>query len=75
MGDMNFNELEMNDAFLKTGKDFKTLTPYCTNINVFDYVSKAIDHFFVSIPNSRGVTSNQAEEVQIDLQSMIDLIQ
>jgi hypothetical protein len=75
MGDMNFNELEMGDAFRSKRGHFERLTPYCTNINPFDYISKAIDHFFVSIANAKEIASNKPEEVQVGLQDLIDLLQ
>lgn len=74
MGDMNFNELEMGDAFDRAG-NFQKISPYCTNINPFDFVSKAIDHFFVSIPGAKEISANKPEEVQANLQYMIDLLQ
>ena len=45
LGDMNFNELEMQEAF--QASPFAIYTPYCTNVAPNILVSKAIDHFIV----------------------------
>jgi len=78
MGDMNFNELEMNDAIQRAFKlsPFEVYTPYCTNIGTRNgpnpFVSKAIDHFFVS--STMKVEIQSAEEVLVGLSATHQLI-
>lgn len=78
MGDMNFNELEMQDALHKAyrGKrpSYDLLTPYCTNINPNDFVSKAIDHFIINRP-AQFSTISQPDELLPGLQKVVDLLE
>lgn len=59
LGDMNFNEVEMDLAvhlcYKKKQNPWKIITPYCTNISPYTFHSKAIDHFFIADPAKRPV--------------------
>lgn len=62
MGDMNFNELEMDEAFRKmTPGSYEILTPYCTNISPNTFISKAIDHFILLNTSDKGQISRPEE--------------
>jgi len=78
MGDMNFNELEMSDALEKAAgpsSPFALYTPYCTNISPYTFISKAIDHFMVYSPESKGdVELSLPEEVMPGLNQTVDLL-
>ncbi len=78
MGDMNFNELEMQDALQEAyrGKrpHYTLLTPYCTNINPNSFVSKAIDHFLINRP-AESSTISQPDELLPGLQKVVDLLE
>lgn len=76
-GDMNFNELEMQEALdlaLSNQNDIALYSAYCTNISPFEFNSKAIDHFIVYAPE-RQLTINAPEEVMEGLSKMVDLLQ
>ena len=76
MGDMNFNEVEMNAAFQKNIPQeiqYDFLAPYCTNIGL-DFSSKSIDHFFVFAKDKHAITQNSAEETLTGLQDVVDLL-
>jgi endonuclease/exonuclease/phosphatase family metal-dependent hydrolase len=75
MGDMNFNEFEMSEAF-GPNSPLNLYTPYCTNISVNTanepYTSKAIDHFFVS--KDMNVKLLDAEETMLGLEATYELL-
>ncbi len=76
MGDMNFNEVEMGNAFEKEtppGMEFTIVAPYCTNIGL-DLHSKSIDHFFVLTQGQHEISKNGAEEVLIGLDETVHLL-
>lgn len=71
LGDMNFNELQMRDAFKKGS--FEVYTPYCTNITPYIYVSTAIDHFIIQ---SKGIAVIQKpDEIYPALSRTIALLE
>ncbi len=78
MGDMNFNELEMEDALRKAypGKapSYTVFSPYCTNIGPYVCISKAIDHFLVKLPASSNFKINTPEEVLAGLSEITQLL-
>jgi hypothetical protein len=71
LGDMNFNEIEMRDAF--KGSSFSIHTPYCTNISPNIFISKAIDHFITDSPAS--IRLQTAKEVIAGLSQTISLLE
>lgn len=71
LGDMNFNELEMQDAF--KGGAFTVHTPYCTNISPNVFISKAIDHFMVH--SSGSVSLQKPDEVYSGLSRTVALLE
>ncbi len=76
MGDMNFNEVEMGNAFEKetpSGMEFTIVAPYCTNIGL-DLYSKSIDHFFVLAQGQHEISQSSAEEVLIGLEETVNLL-
>jgi hypothetical protein len=78
MGDMNFNELEMEDALRKAypgrAPSYAVLSPYCTNIGPYVCISKAIDHFLVRLPFSSEIKINCPEEVLSGLSEIVALL-
>ena len=68
-GDMNFNEIEMEEAIVE--KAFTIFAPYCTNIAPRSLESKAIDHFIVHGSDSLIHTPNQVLQ---GLQIIVDLL-
>lgn len=75
MGDMNFNELEMEEALRKMAPgSYELLTPYCTNISPNSFVSKAIDHFILLNAESKGQIS-RPEELLIGLEQTVGLLE
>ena len=77
MGDMNFNELEMRDAFAEQEfpVSFSIHSPYCTNIDPTTRFSKAIDHFFVFDADLTEVVCSRANEVVFSLGTMVHLLE
>ncbi|MCX6991138.1 MAG: hypothetical protein NTX49_08775 [Chlamydiae bacterium] len=78
MGDMNFNEFEMEQSLLVAfaGRSpFSLHSSYCTNISPFAFTSKAIDHFLVYLPNGLQIELNTPEEVMTGLTIMVDLLE
>lgn len=79
MGDMNFNEREMQDALDRAFEGaslFSVLTPYCTNISPYEFVSKAIDHFLVYSPDpDANISSHSPEEVMDGLGKIAALLE
>lgn len=76
-GDMNFNEVIMQDAFEKVlapSMHFQIVAPYCTNAGL-DFRSKSIDHFFVISANDEKARKAKPEEVLTGLQKTVDLLQ
>jgi endonuclease/exonuclease/phosphatase family metal-dependent hydrolase len=76
-GDMNFNEIEMQEALdqaFANERAFDLYSPYCTNISPFAFTSKAIDHYMVYAPEQE-VQVNSAEEVMQGLSKTLDLLQ
>lgn len=79
MGDMNFNELEMQEVLQNTylGKKppFEIYSPYCTNISPVAFTSKAIDHFFLYTPDEQSeVQISAPEEVLVGLEPICELL-
>ncbi len=76
MGDMNFNELEMNDAIFQafSVSPFSLYSPYCTNISVAagpnPFFSKAIDHFI----STEDIKLNAPDEVMTGLKATHELL-
>ncbi len=71
VGDFNFDECEMQEAFdLYSGKG-RLLSPYCTNITPVVFRSICIDHFYVS-----GLSGeiDAPEELISDLPGMVQLL-
>jgi hypothetical protein len=78
IGDMNFNELEMDDAMRKAfpmGSPFSVNSPYCTNISPYAFNSKAIDHFIVYSAEGIPVTLNTPDQVMTGLDQVLSLLQ
>jgi len=73
MGDMNFNEVQMQHAINISQKPFTLYTPYCTNISPTTFIAKAIDHFIVYAPN-KTVTLHEPNQVMIGLSSTAKLL-
>jgi hypothetical protein len=75
MGDMNFNEIEMQEALKKSAKEspFSLFSPYCTNVSPYVFRSKAIDHFIVK--SESLVKINAPNEILQGLDSMVLLLQ
>lgn len=71
LGDMNFNELEMKEAFSSAygkGSPWQMISPYCTNIAPDNFYSKAIDHFFIYDAKGRqGEGCIQPEKIMTEL--------
>jgi endonuclease/exonuclease/phosphatase family metal-dependent hydrolase len=77
MGDMNFNELEMGDAMnqaFPVHSPFTLYSPYCTNISVWDFKSKVIDHFFVYSAQGSSASLNAPEEIMDELAPVVSLL-
>lgn len=77
LGDMNFNELQMEEALAQSFSNqspFSLFSPYCTNIDPITLYSKAIDHFMVYCPRTL-VKLNTAEEVLPSLEATLILLQ
>jgi hypothetical protein len=77
MGDMNFNEVEMGNAFRKEtppGMHFNCIAPYCTNIGL-NLHSKSIDHFLILSDGDHEISSNSAEEMMIGLSETLHLLE
>ncbi len=78
LGDMNFNEIEMQDALIQSFNginSFTLYTPYCTNIAPETYYSKAIDHFIVhTASNELETTLNTPDQVLQTLETTADLL-
>lgn len=73
LGDMNFNELEMAEAFKSSS--FAIFSPYCTNISPYAFNSKAIDHFMIQAFDCKHrVQINSPEEVLADLGQVAQLL-
>lgn len=78
MGDMNFNEFEMEQSLLLAFGEqspFTLHSSYCTNIIPFAFTSKVIDHFLVYLPSRIQIELNSPEEVMIGLSPMVDLLE
>lgn len=80
MGDMNFNETEMFDAFKKALKDerFSLLSCYPTNVSpraLPDGLhSKAIDHFILIGNKEQGYAQRNPEHVMPNLSETVNLL-
>ncbi len=75
MGDMNFNELEMDEAFRKMAPgSYEIATPYCTNISPNSFISKAIDHFILLNTESKARIS-RPEELLAGLEETVALLE
>ena len=75
MGDMNFNELEMDEAFRKMDPGtYEILTPYCTNISPNTFISKAIEHFILLNTADKGQV-NSPEELLDGLHETVALLE
>ena len=77
MGDMNFDELEMEDAMKQAfpnNSSFSLYSPYCTNISPDVFKSKAIDHFLVYSPEKSPVALNSPDEIMPGLNPIISLM-
>ena len=78
IGDMNFTELEMQEAFKKEGdalnvsSPFNNLVHYNTNIGAYSLNGKSIDHIWVN--TKLPCESMFPNEVLPDLQSTVDLL-
>jgi hypothetical protein len=74
LGDMNFNEEEMADAFhdVDPNHRFTNYSSYPTNVGL-DFCSKNIDHVFVR--NATFARGNTPNEVLSGLQQMVNLLQ
>jgi len=79
MGDMNFNELEMDEALAKSTSygtsPFSIHSPYCTNISPQTFQSKAIDHFMIYLPTTTFIELNIPEQIMSGLDEMVSLLQ
>ena len=71
LGDMNFNEIEMGDAF--KGSSFEIYTPYCTNISPNAFISKAIDHFMTKAAGK--ISLQNPDDLYPGLQEIVDLLE
>jgi hypothetical protein len=69
MGDFNFDEFEMREAFGLIGT---LLSPYCTNIEPYTFRSRCLDHFYLS-PNLNAAV-DPPENVLSGLGAMVDLL-
>ncbi len=77
MGDMNFNELEMEDAMQEAFNNLSPFTlysPHCTNISPNVFISQAIDHFFVYSPNGAPIEGNSPDQIMPGLGSIVTLL-
>ena len=78
LGDMNFNELEMDEAMsqaFQNDSPFSIYSPYCTNISPYVMRSKAIDHFFVYSPNQPSLSVSSPDQLMPGLAPIVDLLQ
>ncbi len=77
MGDMNFNELEMKDSFIKANSEsWQQFSPYCTNISPYTFISKDIDHFFVFDKANRMIhLQTNPKQIMSELQDVHALLQ
>lgn len=73
MGDMNFNELEMAQAF-GSYNPFSIYSPYPTNISPYVFNSKAIDHFFVYSTKNSPVDLSSPDQIMSSLAPILDLL-
>ena len=79
LGDLNFDQYEMDDAFKVAAGDqestFTRITPYQTNVGL-DMYSKAIDHFFIDCwDHPMMVYERKASEILDNLQELRELLQ
>ncbi len=73
-GDMNFNELEMEEALRALDLPFSVLSPYCTNISPITHISKAIDHFLLYLKQPIPISLTPPEELLGGLSRMVELL-
>lgn len=79
MGDMNFNELEMESALQGSFKNklipFSLYVPYCTNICPQTFYAKAIDHFMVHLDaNVQEIKVSTPEQLFESLEAVSRLL-
>ncbi|MDR3623888.1 MAG: hypothetical protein P4L16_01970 [Chlamydiales bacterium] len=75
LGDNNFERHEMLDAYKKAGlSQFDLHSPWCTNIDPYTKMSKAIDHIFVQGAFSRSLEAGEIMPEEGRLQETIDLL-
>jgi endonuclease/exonuclease/phosphatase family metal-dependent hydrolase len=77
MGDMNFDELEMEDAMKQAfpnDSSFSLYSPYCTNISPNVFKSKAIDHFLVYSPAKSPVALNSPDQIMPGLNPIVFIL-
>ena len=79
LGDTNFQESELDEAFNQAAKNhgipnqFVRISPYPTNIHPYAHFSKAIDHFLIS-NNAKIIEARSANQVLPELQSLVNLL-
>ena len=72
LGDFNFDEQQMKDAFDGFSARGRLLSPYCTNIQPVVLRSRCLDHFYVS--DGVAAALDPPEELVSGLSSMVDLL-
>jgi endonuclease/exonuclease/phosphatase family metal-dependent hydrolase len=81
LGDMNFREHEMQQAFdnmaskLHTAQTFSNIPTYNTNISPYTFEGKSIDHIWVDTKRFQlALEQMAADQVLFGLQATVDLI-
>ncbi|MBP9841902.1 MAG: hypothetical protein KBC64_05700 [Simkaniaceae bacterium] len=80
MGDMNFNEVEMEGAlklaYGRATSPYSMVSPYCTNISPYVFHSKAIDHFFIYNPEGKQARADMdPQDIMSELAPVHALLQ
>jgi len=70
-GDMNFNEIEVREAFDQAISEYSLISPYPTNVGM-DFFSKCIDHFFIK--GTDHIEVSKAEALLPNLDPMVTLL-
>ena len=71
LGDMNFNEIEVKEAFDQTLSGYSLISPYPTNVDPHLF-SKCIDHFFIKGADS--IKENDPSSLFPNLAEMVSLL-
>ena len=72
LGDMNFNEIEVKEAFDQTLSEYSLISPYPTNVAPKSFHSKCIDHFFIKGADS--IQENAPNSLFPGLADMVKLL-